>query len=132
MTAPETPANPTKRAFALIGQVSALLIATFCAFVSVWCLYDAAYLAHSPNDWGAPAGLDVLFIWIVIIPGCVVSLPLAIFVRPNRRRLLIPTLVFALAGPLLLFLAPSAMRLNNARHQKEGEELTRKMESRRP
>jgi hypothetical protein len=132
MTAPKTPVNPAKRVFALLGQISALLIAIFCAFVSVWLLYDAAYVAHSANDWGDPAKVDVLLIWIVNIPGCLLALPLAIFVRPVRRSLLIPTLVFALAGLLLLFLAPSSMRLNKARHQKETDELTRKMGSHGP
>jgi len=130
MTAPEIPANPARRTFALIAQVSALLISIFCALVSVWFLYDAAYLAHSPNDWGDPATLDVLFIWIVNILGALVSLPLAIFIRPIRRGLLIPTLVFAFAGLLSLSLTPSAMRVNKARHQKEFEELMRKMEPR--
>ncbi len=114
----------------MIGQTCALLIAIFCAFVSAWGLYDAAYLAHNSNDWGDPAAFDVLLMWIVNILGGLVSLPLAIFVRPIRRALLIPTLVFALAGLLSLTLTPSAMRVNKARHQKEFEELMRKMEPR--
>jgi hypothetical protein len=130
MTVPSIPPNPSRRAFALIAQVSALLIAIFCALVSVWFLYDAACLAHSPNDWGDPAKIDVLFIWVVNILGWLVSLPLAIFIRPVRPGLLMPTLVFALSGVLLLCLAPAAMRVNKARHQKEFEELVRKMEPR--
>jgi hypothetical protein len=124
--------NPTKRVVALIGQIAALLIASFCALVSVWCLYDAAFVAHSANDWGDPAAFDVFLLWIVNIPGCVLSLALAFFIRPIRRSLLIPTLLLALACPLLLFLVPSSLRLNKARHQKETDELTRKMESHRP
>ena len=129
MITPENPTNSTKRVFALIGQIAALLMAGFCTLVSVCCLYAVAYTAHSPNDWGDPAAFDVLIMWIVTIPGCVLSLTLAIFIRPIRRSLLIPTLVLALAGPLLLFLTPASMRLNKARHQKETEELIRKMES---
>jgi len=129
MTDLEIATSPTKRVVSLIGQIAALLMASFCALVSVWCLYDAAYLAHSANDWGDPAAFDVFLIWIVNIPGCLLSLALAIFLRPRRRNLLIPTLVLALAGPLLLFLTPLSMRLNKGRHQKEIDALTRRMES---
>lgn len=132
MTTPEISNSPAKRVFALILQIAALLMASFCALVSAGCLYDAAYVAHSANDWGDPADFDLLVMWIVTIPGCCLSLALAIFVKPIRRGLLIPTLVLALAVPLLLFLAPSAMRLNKARHQKEIDALTRKMESHGP
>jgi hypothetical protein len=129
MTAPEKPRNATKRVLAFVAQIDALLVAIFCVVVSVWSLYDAAYLAHSPNDWGDPAAFDVLVVWIVNIPGCLFSLPLAIFLRPIRRGILIPTVVFALAGPLLLFLTPSAMHLNKERQQKKLEELTHQLQS---
>ncbi len=125
---PEIPAQPGRRTAALAAQFVALLVAICCASVTAWCLYDAAYLAHASNDWGDPAVIDVFIMWVVSIAGGLLSLGLAIFIRPRRPGLLIPTLVLALAGPLLLFFVPSAMRVNKARHQKEYEEMVRKME----
>jgi hypothetical protein len=132
MTAPEIPASPARRTASLIVQIAALLVAIFCAVVSAFLLYDVAYLAHASNDWGDPAAFDVFLMWVVTIPGGLFSLGISAFVRPRRRGLLIPTLVCALFAPLLLFLVPSAMRLNKARHQKHFEEMIRKTEPHAP
>jgi hypothetical protein len=128
MTPPETPSKSHRRAFGLIGHVVALLIAIMCVLFTAWCLYDIAYLAHSPNDWGDPAVIDVAFATIVSVTGFVIALSLAIFARPFFRFLAIPTFALAAVEVFLWFQLPRAFAMNKERQQSKVDAMVREME----
>ncbi len=122
------PVPPDNRVASWIGQGMGMLLAIFCVAITASLLYDVAYQAHSPNDWGDPANTDLFFIWVINVPGWIVAMCLATFVGRVRRFPAIVTYVLFAVELVLLGLVPTAFRMLHERREKQREEITQQAE----